>query len=93
MAFQGLFREANEVDEQYRRLEERATRETLPLSLLAEWPAWQERNSRFEKDVQWVLNEDTRERWQGRPDMLERIEQGLLLATAQKCAYSMKFRV
>ena len=44
MTFQDLFREANEVDEQYRRLEERATRETLPLSLLAEWPAWQERS-------------------------------------------------
>ena len=84
MAFQGLFREANEVDEQYRRLEERATRETLPLSLLAEWPAWQERNSRFEKDVQWVLNEDTRERWQGRPDMLERMEQGLRHASERK---------
>ena len=84
MAFQGLFREANEVDEQYRRLEECATRETLPLSLLAEWPAWQERNSRFEKDVQWVLNEDTRERWQGRPDMLERIEQGLRHSSERK---------
>ena len=84
MAFQGLFREANEVDEQYRRLEERATRETLPLSLLAEWPAWQERNSRFEKDVQWVLDEDTRERWQGRPDMLERIEQGLRHSSERK---------
>ena len=76
MTFQDLFREANEVDEQYRELEERATRETLPLSLLAEWPAWQERSLQFEKDVQWALDEDTRERWQGRPDMLERMEQG-----------------
>ena len=78
MEFQRLFREAKEVDEQYRQLEARATRETMPLSLLAEWPAWQERNRRFEEDVQWALyDDDTRERWQGRPDMLERIEQGL----------------
>ena len=84
MTFQDLFREANEVDEQYRRLEERATRETLPLSLLAEWPAWQERSLRFEKDVQWALDEDTRERWQGRPDMLERMEQGLRHASERK---------
>ena len=84
MTFQGLFREANAVDEQYRRLEERATRETLPLSLLAEWPAWQERSLRFEKDVQWVLDEDTRERWQGRPDMLERIEQELRHSSERK---------
>ena len=84
MTFQDLFREANEVDEQYRRLEERATRETLPLSLLAEWPAWQERSLRFEEDVQWVLDEDTRKRWQGRPDMLERMEQGLRHASERK---------
>ena len=84
MTFQDLFREANEVDEQYRRLEERATRETLPLSLLAEWPAWQERSLRFEKDVQRVLDEDTRERWQGRPDMLDRIEQELRHARERK---------
>ena len=84
MTFQGLFREANEVDEQYRRLEERAAREDVPLSLLSEWPAWQERNRRFEEDVQWVLNEDTRERWQGRPDMLERIERGLRHSSERK---------
>ena len=84
MTFQGLFREANQVDEQYRRLEERATRETLPLSLLAEWPAWQERSLRFEDDAQWVLDEGTRERWRGRPDMLERIEQGLRHASERK---------
>ncbi len=81
MTFQGLFREANEVDEQYRELEERATRETLPLSLLAEWPAWQERNREFEEDARWALyDDDTRERWQGRPHMLERIEEGLRLS-------------
>ena len=81
MTFQGLFREANQVDEQYRRLEERATRETLPLSLLAEWPAWQERNREFEEDARWALyDDDTRERWQGRPHMLERIEEGLRLS-------------
>ena len=84
MTFQDLFREANEVDGQYRRLEERATREDVPRSLLSEWPAWQERNLRFEEDVQWVLDEDTRKRWQGRPDMLERIEQGLRHASERK---------
>ena len=84
MTFQDLFREANEVDEQYRRLEERATREDVPRSLLSEWPAWQERSLRFEEDVQWVLDEDTRKRWQGRPDMLERIEQGLRHASERK---------
>ena len=79
--FQCLFREANELDEQYRRLEERATRERLPLSLLAEWPAWQERNREFEEDARWALYDDaTRERWQGRPDMLDRIEEGLQLS-------------
>ena len=44
--FQRLFREANELDEQYRHLQERAARERLPLSLLAEWPAWQETKPR-----------------------------------------------
>ena len=84
MTFQDLFREANEVDEQYRRLEERATREDVPRSLLSEWPAWQERNLQFEKDVQWALDEDTRERWQGRPDILERIEQDLRHSSERK---------
>ena len=84
MTFQNLFREASEVDEQYHRLEERATREDVPRSLLSEWPAWQERSLRFEEDVQWVLDEDTRKRWQGRPDMLERIEQGLRHASERK---------
>ena len=84
MTFQNLFREANEVDEQYRRLEERATREDVPRSLLSEWPAWQERNLQFEKDVQWALDEDTRKRWQGRPDILERIEQDLRHSSERK---------
>ena len=84
MTFQDLLREANAVDEQYRRLEERATRETLPLSLLAEWPAWQERNLRFEEDIQWARDEDTRKRWQGRPDILERIEQELRHASERR---------
>ncbi len=81
-AFQRLFREANELDEQYRQIEERAKRENVPLSLLAEWPAWQERHRAFEEDVRWALNgdEDTRERWQGRPEMLERIDNGLRLS-------------
>ena len=52
--------------------------------LLAEWPAWQERSFRFEEDVQWGLDDGTRERWQGRPDMLERIEQGLRHASERK---------
>ena len=81
MTFHNFFREANQIDEQYRRLEERATRETLPLSLLAEWPAWQERNREFEEDARWALyDDDTRERWRGRPDMLDRIEEGLRLS-------------
>ena len=84
MTFQNLFREASEVDEQYRRLEERATREDVPRSLLSEWPAWQERNLQFEKDVQWALDEDTRKRWQGRPDILERIEQDLRHSSERK---------
>ena len=84
MTFQDLLREANAVDEQYRRLEERATRETLPLSLLAEWPAWQERNLQFEEDIQWARDEDTRKRWQGRPDILERIEQELRHASERR---------
>ena len=84
MTFQDLFREANEVDEQYRRLEERATREDVPRSLLSEWPTWQERNLQFEKDVQWTLDEDTRKRWQVRPDILERIEQDLRHSSERK---------
>ena len=84
MTFQNLFREASEVDEQYRRLEERATREDVPRSLLSEWPAWQERNLQFEKDVQWALDEDTRKRWQVRPDILERIEQDLRHSSERK---------
>ncbi len=84
-AFQRLFREANELDEQYRHLEERAAREALPLSLLAEWPAWQERSRDFEDDVRWArYDDDDRERWQGRPDMLERIEEGLRHASERK---------
>ena len=84
MTFQNLFREANALDEQYRELEERATREDVPRSLLSEWPAWQERSLRFEEDVQWVLDEDTRKRWQGRPDILERIEQDLRHSSERK---------
>ena len=73
-----LSREAKELDEGCRQLEERAAREDVPLSLLPQWPAWQERSRRFEEDVRWALyDDDTRKRWQGRPDMLERIEQGL----------------
>ena len=84
MTFQNLFREANALDELYRELEERATREDVPRSLLSEWPAWQERSLRFEEDVQWVLDEDTRKRWQGRPDILERIEQDLRHSSERK---------
>ena len=84
ITFQNLFREASEVDEQYRRLEERATREDVPRSLLSEWPTWQERNLQFEKDVQWALDEDTRKRWQVRPDILERIEQDLRHSSERK---------
>ncbi len=83
--FQRLFREAKELDEQYRHLEERAAREAVPLSLLAEWPAWQERSRDFEEDVRWARYEDeTQERWQGRPEMLERIERELRHASERK---------
>ena len=73
-----LFREAEELEEQYRELEERAEREDVPRSLLSEWPAWRERNLRFEEDARWKRNDDRWERYrEARPDMLHRIEEGL----------------
>ena len=76
-----LFREADELDERYRQLEQRAAREDVPRSLLSEWPAWRERNRRFEEDARSMRNDDRHERHRGaRPDMLDRIEERLRLA-------------
>ena len=76
-----LFREAEELDERYRELDERAVREDVPRSLLSEWPAWRERNLRFEKDARWVLGDERLHEYrQLRPEMLDRIEEGLRLA-------------
>ncbi len=73
-----LFREAEELHEQYRELEERAARETLPLSLLAEWPALQERSHRFEEAARWAMMGDRIQEYrQLRPDMFRRINEAL----------------
>ena len=58
LEFERLFREAGELDERYRELEQRAVREDVPRSLLSEWTAWRDRNLRFEKDARWVFGDE-----------------------------------
>ena len=80
-----LFREAAELNTQYLQLEERAAREGVPRSLLAEWPALQERSHRFEEDARWVMMGDRIQEYrQLRPDTFRDIEEALQLARERR---------
>ena len=80
-----LFREAAELNSQYLQLEERAAREGVPRSLLAEWPVLQERSHRFEEDARWVMMGDrVQEYRQLRPDTFRNIEEALQLARERR---------
>ena len=82
---ESLFREAEALDTRYRQLEERAAREDVPLSMLAEWQALQERSHRFEKAAHWALMDDRIQDYrQIRPDTFQGIEEGLRLARERK---------
>ena len=80
-----LFREAAELNSQYLQLEERAAREGVPRSLLAEWPVLQERSHRFEEDARWVMMGDRIQEYrQLRPDTFRNIEEALQLARERR---------
>ena len=81
----GLLRAADELEREYRRIEERAAREGLPRSLLPEWRGWQEQNRRFVEDASWVLHDDgLLEHRNSRPDVFDRIEDGLRRARGRE---------
>ena len=80
-----LFREAAELNSQYLQVEERAAREGVPRSLLAEWPVLQERSHRFEEDARWVMMGDRIQEYrQLRPDTFRDIEEALQLARERR---------
>ncbi len=73
-----LLREMEEIERDYRGLEEKAAREEVPMSLLAEWPGWREKNRRFAENARWVLqDDDLLEHRKCRPDVFHRVAEGL----------------
>ena len=75
---EGLLREMEELDRDYRGLEENAAHEEVPQSLLAEWRGCHEENRRFGEDARWVLHDDDLlGHRKSRPDIFERIAEGL----------------
>jgi len=91
LEFERLFREAGELDEQYREIEERAAREGVPRSLLSEWPAWRDRNLRFAEDARWALGDDRLDEYRRlRPGMLDVIEDGLRQARGREAIPSVE---
>ena len=82
---QRLFNTLEKLERRSRELKERAAREKVPLTVLRGWPYCRNESLHFEEDAPWELDdEDIEKHWRSRPEVHERIREGLLHARERR---------